>query len=151
MEKYYTPNISEFHIGFEYEEFIKSPDNNREWLKKQCTSLVMLVEELDYKIDTNLIRVKYLDKQDIENKGFVFNKIQGNCSKFIKYECFDVHWNEPGWNIILYKNNENSNIRLSFLPINISEKEDKEGSTIFQGKVLNINDFSRLLKQLNIR
>jgi hypothetical protein len=66
-DKYYTPTIEEFHVGFEYEYLnIKSV-----WVKSNDFS-----NEYDYEdsplygvikgIEDTEVRVKYLDKEDIE-------------------------------------------------------------------------------------
>ena len=54
---YYTPEIEEFHVGFEYR--LKGEEVVR-MLTTNCT------------VDTELSEVKYLDKEDIGSLGFVF-------------------------------------------------------------------------------
>ncbi len=73
--KYYTPELSEFHIGFEFEYL-----NKTKW-KKQIVTLnnfpsfpygyMESLETLEYGV-----RVKFLDKKDIESFGFKYNKKQ---------------------------------------------------------------------------
>jgi len=73
MNKYYTPDITEFHIGFEfYEENIKS-----ELVQKTIGSVSMLLkinkelnEFKDEEDEEQPIRVKCLDREDIESLGF---------------------------------------------------------------------------------
>jgi hypothetical protein len=60
---YYTPSIEEFHVGFEFEV---NCDND--WIKESLYSNEQ-VNVLPF-MNTNNIRVKYLDKEDIENLGF---------------------------------------------------------------------------------
>ena len=48
-EEYYTPNISEFHVGFEYEEYI---DGRNEFIKKTI-SLRNLYEALKSAFEGN--------------------------------------------------------------------------------------------------
>lgn len=74
MEKYYTPTIDEFHIGFEYECQIGyySPVTNiydEGWISVKVESNNPL-NWIEAQIKDNLIRVKYLDKEDIESLGF---------------------------------------------------------------------------------
>lgn len=81
--KYYTPEIEEFYSGFEYEHL----ERNGTWKKVDEFS-----NEYDYEdnphyevikdIEKNKIRVKYLDKEDIESLSWIkeekdskFNKI----------------------------------------------------------------------------
>jgi len=78
-DKYYTPDIEEFHIGFEFEYL---DINTKEW-----TIEIDFTTFYDYDTDStwNLkkyiddfkIRVKYLDKEDIESLGFKYNETSG--------------------------------------------------------------------------
>ena len=71
--KHYTPTIEEFHVGFEYEqhEDYDNPLQDKEWHK-----LVFGVngtdnpENMTYPGSLNIIRVKHLDREDIESLGF---------------------------------------------------------------------------------
>lgn len=75
--KYYTPSIEEFHVGFEYETKISS--NHDEWMAikiispNQSLSLCGTYRD-DWELELVRVdetRVKYLDKEDIEELGFV--------------------------------------------------------------------------------
>ena len=80
--KYYTPTIDEFYVGFEYEynrfnvDLYKQDTENLEflptntWVKKTVGSNFILCYSAEY-LKQNLLRVKYLDKTDIESLGFV--------------------------------------------------------------------------------
>lgn len=69
MDKYYTPDISEFHVGFEY--FVKSKiPNYTSELFLPNTSLRVILD----RISKNQIWVKNLDREDIESFGFKFYK-----------------------------------------------------------------------------
>lgn len=74
MSKYYTPEIEEFHVGFEC-EFKNSMQSNK-WEKEICDVDTVSIaynsfEHEDYKGEfANIFRVKYLDKEDIESLGF---------------------------------------------------------------------------------
>lgn len=64
--KYYTPDIKEFRIGFEYEEEDDLEDNV--WIKRTLDfSYDWLEIHKDFANDK---RVKLLDKEDIESFGF---------------------------------------------------------------------------------
>lgn len=71
--KYYTPEISEFHVGFEYESktIIYMPTEQVE----HWTSL-LIKDPNTYWLTESLkdgdIRVKYLDKEDIESMGWEY-------------------------------------------------------------------------------
>ena len=83
--KYYTPSIDEFHVGFEYEW--KCDGTQTDWTRSICN---ILMNPLD--VDCRRIndyRVKYLDKEDIESLGFkedIYNGVKcftkNNCQIF---------------------------------------------------------------------
>ena len=67
--KYYTPSIEEFHVGFELE--IKThelrPWEKHTWIPgDQAKSVSNYLDQ---------IRVKYLDSEDIESLGFMQNSL----------------------------------------------------------------------------
>ena len=82
--KYYTPEIEEFHVGFEYEYketfldgTVKSKEqfDNAKWVESISSigDSPYVHRALSGKIADNKrggIRVKYLDKEDIESFGF---------------------------------------------------------------------------------
>jgi hypothetical protein len=63
-DKYYTPKLEEFHIGFEY-EWRNSEDDS--W-KKENSPTEITAKGYNDQIDG--LRVKYLDKEDVESAGF---------------------------------------------------------------------------------
>jgi len=75
-EKYYTPEISEFRIGFECE--FKNRMQGNEWAKEVCDwdtlSIALDNDEHDNDNFADVFRVKYLDREDIESLGFVYRK-----------------------------------------------------------------------------
>lgn len=64
--KYYTPNIEEFHAGFEIES---QNIENAQWGKYvvQAEDIHSIEEE-----GVEYTRVKYLDREDIESLGFTY-------------------------------------------------------------------------------
>lgn len=63
--KYYTPEIEEFHVGFEYE--VDNDPRINDWSKE------IVDENSNFKYFEGEYadhRVKYLDKEDIESLGF---------------------------------------------------------------------------------
>lgn len=67
--KYYTPSIEEFHVGFEY-EYIPCENNVfTTWEKRifNKDSFEGLTTWYSYIFNSNRIRTKYLDKEDIES------------------------------------------------------------------------------------
>ena len=79
--KFYVPDISEFHVGFEFEYFCESgkllniDSNISEWKTCVCDADWMLSILDDYEHDYDNIhkefRVKHLDREDIESLGFI--------------------------------------------------------------------------------
>jgi len=67
-EKYYTPIIEEFHVGFEYEVWDVKSDEN--WIKQ------ILPEKGYVKHPHEEIRVKHLDREDIEGEGYVHGRAE---------------------------------------------------------------------------
>ena len=65
--KYYTPTIEEFHIGFEYE--------TRFGLNSPFTTCILhpgyKFTQIEKDINEDYIRVKYLDDEDIKSLGFI--------------------------------------------------------------------------------
>lgn len=68
--KYYTPSLEEFHVGFEY-EFKHSDYPESNWVKYSTPVTNSDLENCPFNnVEFSEYRVKYLDKEDIENLGF---------------------------------------------------------------------------------
>lgn len=65
--KYYTPEIEEFHEGFKYEQYNKHQD---EWDKEVWDVISEFGDSKLYHLDIEECRVKCLDQEDIESLGF---------------------------------------------------------------------------------
>lgn len=63
MDKYYVPDLSEFYVGFEYES--KCPITNV-WVK-------FIFKEDTHFMCKKDVRVKFLNKSDIESEGFKYD------------------------------------------------------------------------------
>lgn len=79
--KYYTPNIEEFHVGFEVEilDIINWPKSNKEEWKKHICSPREFYQPLNFRCileNPEDYRVKFLDKEDLETLGFTYNEKQ---------------------------------------------------------------------------
>ena len=85
--KYYTPSIEEFYVGFEYE--VNYGEND--W-QKECLWAKPEVVTLPY-MNLENIRVKYLDKEDIESLGFEQESIYSFKHKdwYIEVSCNELH------------------------------------------------------------
>jgi hypothetical protein len=129
--KYYTPEINEFHVGFEYEHL----KQDGVW-HKQTTKSYTLIRDFDTFhgrdisltlqacIDENFVRVKYLDFEDIESLGW--NMTTGNLS----FEYYFLRWN-PEFSTIQIKNTITNQM-------------------VFEGIIKNKSELIKLMSQLNI-
>ena len=71
-DKYYTPDISEFREGFEFQHFVDDKWKNMTFYAKgrfQFPDICGRSDLRSYPFWKNS-RVKYLDKEDIESLGF---------------------------------------------------------------------------------
>jgi len=80
--KYYTPELEEFHIGFEYDFLEQHGSPNEKWVSKTLTEIsdgeddmylgntLHAIEKYERVYLRNAIRVKYLDEQDIKDLGW---------------------------------------------------------------------------------
>jgi hypothetical protein len=151
--RYYTPSIEEFHVGFEYECFYKT--YSHEWdLEGTLSWKKLTVEDLntakyindkDYRPIYHVsvfnngqpipewnknIRVKYLDKDDIEELGWddsdgMYSLVSGG----IKYY------------LLIYESQDKIEIRCS-------ESSVMYGG--FYGHIKNKSELKRIMKQVGI-
>ena len=118
--KYYIPEISEFHVGFEYEWL----NENSDWIKED--SPIEITKE-GYEKQTYGLRVKYLDKSDIESLGWVYDDSQPKLQWF-RFKTYKLIWEFN--KIIIWDNNQQN--MLCKVPIK------------------NKSELKRLMKQLEI-
>ena len=133
-EEFYVPDISEFHIGFEFEEY-----DGQDWESSKITLWTDLKDLFDCEDKCPIpMRVKYLDKEDIESLGF---------------ELFDTTKKDE----IYFRASDNlmteQEIRLwvskefGYIEINdIKEKTGCEG--LFRGKIKNKSELKKVLKSI---
>ena len=138
--KYYTPDISEFHVGFEYERM-----NGTDWEKAELTNVDCWgtmargyeneFEEIDSLIRS--VRVKCLDKEDIESLGFkqlkspIWFHVE-NVSLFNSGVC-DLR-------ISIWPREDNIRITISYPGV-----DDEQ---IFVGKCKNKSELKQILKMI---
>ena len=136
--KYYTPKIEEFHVGFECEW--QSRVRNETWNKQiSDTDLVSIAYDAIEHSDEDepfeeQFRVKYLDKTDIEDCGWEGQK--ANSVYFTKDNYRLVHW-------------------ISDAERTISIYETYDGGTqeeciVRKDKIKNKTEFIKVLKQLGL-
>lgn len=155
--KYYTPEITEFHVGFEYE--VKG-SNNIEFTWFKTTYENDLVNKTDdnfsinlsrfmYRLNHQTIRVKYLDKEDIESLGFKYHELH-NLDYTVKQSILL-------FNRLIYSERDNKeievkinyNTRNNWCLIYQSVNDDLD-NTRFSGYIKNKSALKQLLKQLGI-
>ena len=135
--KFYTPKIEEFHVGFEYESY-----NGKVWSKEiseTCYSdqayICLPIPEKDYGYDYENTRVKYLDLEDIESLGWKFKEIEKGMLS-----------NRPIFKFKTYLLNFDRNEHGIWLLITDEYVEYQH----FSGQVKNKSELKKLMQMLNI-
>lgn len=144
--KYYTPSIEEFHIGFTFEVDDLSDDMlSRVWRKGEILlSDYMYIADMLKWIKDGELRVKYLDKDDIESLGFYEAKLKdSNNVVYLK----DVNQGfNTGYTVAL-SINHNSFVTISYKSFSSYMNKEYSIDVIIKNK----SELTRLLKQLNIQ
>lgn len=133
MSKYYTPELEEFHVGFEYEalvdyykqEFEKFTIDDTDSLRSICSTWDR--GEVEY------WRVKYLDIEDIDSLGWKFEE---ECPAWISFNMSGEK------NLTLYKESKKVEILIPDNPLQYHYS--------FAGTIKNKSELKKLLKQLGI-
>lgn len=137
-KKYYTPEVEEFHVGFIFEYLYRD-----KWEESNDFSLSFLRDDTDTVSETldgikrSEIRVKYLDKEDIEAEGWV--TYGGDPKTFAKIssrgESYFLHL-KPEETKVLIRQEMNA----GFEGLNI----------LFQGVIRNKSELRRILKMIGV-
>jgi len=144
--KYYTPEIEEFHVGFEFYMPVLREDNNGDLYRdKYCkhiwTEKNNMWEQFNLEHKSNgdtvisvpeCLTVKYLGREDIESLGFEYDDIYALKGKFRIYKT--LGYGENNYVISEY--------------ISVGERE--YWSDRFVGTIKNKSELKRLLKQLGV-
>jgi len=153
MNKYYVPDITELYVGFKCEMKNSSDPIHFDW--EHCTFKDDFSNELseDYCFEylrTDLkeenIRVKYLDREDIESLGFNdkhYNNIQSRSSYFKIKENNDVYQIAVYWHML-------KDDRESLIRIYKGKMHNYPYTEIFRGEIKNKSELKVLLNQLKI-
>lgn len=159
--KYYTPEIDEFFVGFEFEEWENPAFTNEEWIAKKIEYFTDLeyvcIPEVDkhlenYVLWTSLFRVKHLDKEDLVELGFKYTEqypiiLDINEDLFVKksteFEDFIITVKDSNVNISVKKD-----ILLMAIP---SDKKYWDLYCLFSGKIKNKSELIKVLKMLGIK
>lgn len=140
--KYYTPTIDEFYVGFECER--KEDDIWKPYtitLSSWSSNALWLM----LRDDPSSFRVKYLDEEDIESLGFIKD------NDIYKLTRYDFTWTLK-FTFKVIKNIKNKEIIITNTVIKKSliNSITQEFSIIFNGEIKNKSELIKLLKQLNI-
>jgi hypothetical protein len=159
MDKYYTPDINEFYIGFDYDYDIRETgsdgdydlDFGENWIEDQTWTIYDTYKELQNEIDCGYIRVKYLDKEDIEELGFIFSgkAVDDWYTLDKKLRLSSGHWfskfklQHDYTNSFPIEDDHKYNVK-------IYGDCDGQEDVLFEGIIKNKSELKKLLKQLGI-
>jgi len=140
--KYYTPKIEEFHVGFEYE--FKHSDSN-DWVKYDNPEFNFEREDCCLGMDRTQFRVKYLDREDIESLGFDRTVKTNFGLEYLFYEDKNYKYclYQTELEVIIFKACKNTSW---LFPPQFSE----EYKPIFSGTIKNKSELKRVMEQLTI-
>lgn len=130
--KYYTPSIEEFHVGFEFEtSYLEDYDT---WKKVTLEFDDFGFYTSTWEVDSNPteFRVKYLDKEDIESLGWTDGETHGLSGYVLNYATDDSYQ--------MYYDKDNQ----------FTQIYNWNSKIIFEGIIKNKSELKRLLKQLGI-
>lgn len=137
MDKYYTPELEEI---FNSPELIYSENIHiNPYVYRDETKIINLKEDFDI----NIVKVKYLDKEDIESLGWNRDKVR---SEDLTTQLF---WKD---NFTLIFNKDNSEITIFVRDPSLNQQYLKEITTHLVSKIIikNKSELIKLLKQLQI-
>lgn len=142
--KYYTPTLDEFFFGFSFEFY-----NLNDWYvfeaedgwKQTCFGQDMQLRDIvniNYAIQRDKIRVKYLDQEDIESLGF----------KRISENTFEIPYNDSRG----FDDKIHMVIRKHWVLISQGNDEEvlNDWTNRFSGIIKNKSELIKLMKQLDI-
>jgi len=153
LNKYYTPEIEEFHQGFEYEVWYSSAYTEEKWIKEtfefydkdeiyhyDCVDLIP-----SFKNHGDSIKVKYLDREDIESLGFKITKDNEDIELSLESKTY-IGGPSVGddYKIIILYGLDNKEMWI-YQKTNSGREYD-----LFKGIIKNKSEFKKLLKQLQI-
>ena len=140
--RYYTPEIEEFHVGFEFEskEGFKFKIKNINELRAFIEMNDFVPNSYDgvYSINLDLYRVKYLDQEDIESLGFKFI----NEHEYISFYIRD--------NLRLCKSKKDLEVLIEMYDTEKDTLLSKRFGVLFNGSIKNKSELKRILKQVGV-
>jgi len=146
---YYTPSIEEFYVGLEYERFCNTVWNKYKYSQFGQDKLTTVF----YKIQEKEIRVKYLDKDDIESLGFEYDVDQSGeeyPSLYEEHGCSNAYILDKQldsintcWIIYHFSDNFLTIERI----VNCSSSKD---DMLFRGTIKNKSELKRILEMIGV-
>lgn len=144
--KYYIPEIGELHVGLKIQLM---NEDNAQWGYYTIKSTDSF-EKFKEDIELEMLTIKYLDREDIESSGFIFNKEVNLQTERGDYRPFTDWW--YGFKVIheylgkgyrIYYNSKSS-----YLAIRTALSD---GFYLYFGKVKNKSEFVKVLNSLKIK
>ena len=123
---YYTPKLEEFHVGFRFEYYM-------ERLDRHVTSILNTdsINGVFTSLSLGEIRVKHLDRKDIESNGWIQNKER----QLVNIQVFTKTFQGIEHTLLFHEDELN----VTFL---------NESVLIGSATAKNINEFQRLERQI---
>jgi len=148
--KYYTPEIEEFYPGFEFEFHQELFNRNltkpilydSDWVirKFSISNYHSIINELlDINLMKELLRVKYLDKKDIESLGW--NNINDQSFLYQQEQSFELNIRTNGFS---------KKLGIQIYIMNLSDDYNIRNPYLFDGYIKNKSELKKLMKQLNL-
>ncbi len=135
--KFYTPSLEEFHAGFEFE--FKYTDGT--WHK----TIILSPEDffnLKKMLSNSVLRVKMLDREDIESCGFDYSHTSNQDVDFYFHNSITL---KTGGEVkVQIRYDQRTNM------FSIDTLTPKWDSTCFSGKIKNKSEFKIILEQTEI-
>lgn len=169
-KNYYTPEITEFHLGYEYEYFNESCNgivkidfsNNtstfsnyevpvRNWIKTKLElpkaySPDGVLEYLNAIIDSNQVRTKYLDENDILSLGFASDLVLTNINYIDEFiSGFVFYFGGDRWIELIKLNDNVIKITLKYFKY-LNNGVSQEWKVLFEGTCKSKNELKTILK-----
>jgi len=146
-DKYYTPEIEEFHVGFEY-EYRGVLAGDWENITTEQEDFSIMFDDFEHEMDgkfNELYRVKKLDQEDIESLGW--KRQTQYAESYVIFENKDSVDNKTDW-MISYDKTDNRAVieQVRWSPSGMGWKKRE----VFVGTIKNKSELRRLMKQLGI-
>jgi len=149
MVEYYTPELSEFHVGFEYEI-----TTGYEWVSESFTHKdfnTFLYQHLDNAIKQDYVRVKYLDKEDVESLGFEEEHVPNCYTEDGDIQLGYALYLDEVTCVILHHTLETSIVGIVKQHVYNRNSGNWTANKLFLGTIKNKSELIKLLQQIGIR